>query len=74
MSFWAARALQRKPGPPVVVGSAFTAVFGPQGAARHHPLPRSPQGQTASVCTLTARAPAKGVSCVPHSLDVWLII
>ena len=43
-------------------------------AAHRPPSPRSPKGQTASVCALTARAPAKGVSCVPRSLDVWLII
>ena len=36
--------------------------------------PRSPRGQTGPVYALGARAPARGVSCVPRSLDVWLNI
>ena len=42
MSFGAARALRRKPGPPIG-GSAFAAECGPQGAA--HPLPEARRGK-----------------------------
>lgn len=53
---------QRKPGPPVVVGSAFTAVFGPC-AARHHPPPK-PTGTNSVSVHSDGQGTGKGVSCV----------